>query len=114
VLVLRTRRNQSYWSLSTVLRDARPGRVLRFPVGFVYTRPRKAQLFVYDAKTRNELSSEDEDSRGTVVFSKVGCKPGQTVAFRVRGTLGSEFSDGKPISVNGSFRGTVGKPPAGL
>ena len=114
VVVLRTRRDQAYWSLSGVVKDVRPGKLLRFPVGFDYTRPRKAQLFVYDARTKNELSSEDEDSRGTVVFSKVGCKLGQTVELTVRGTIGSEFFDGKPITVSGRFRGVVGKPPPGF
>ncbi len=114
VLVLRTRRNQSYWSLSAVVRDVHLGRAMRFPVGFVYTRPRRAQLFVYDARTDNELNSEDEDSRGTVMFSKLGCELGQTVELTVRGTIGSEFVDGKPITVSGRFRGVVGKPPPGF
>jgi hypothetical protein len=87
---------------------------MHFPVGFVYTRPRRAQVFVYDAARDNELNSEDEDSRGIVRFSRFGCRLGQTVELEIAGIIGSEFSDGKPIRVSGRFRGVVAKRPRGF
>jgi hypothetical protein len=104
----------SYWQLSGVLRDIRRDSRVRFPVGFVWNKPKGAQLFVYDSATRNEASSETEEARGTITFSEVTCRRGRSVTIRASGMLGSEFSDGTPLRVTGTFRGTVGRPPPGL
>jgi hypothetical protein len=101
----------SYWLLSGVLRDVRRQARVRFPVGFTWNRPKGAELFVYDRPTKNEASSETEEANGAITFSKVSCVRGRGVEIRASGVLGSEFSDGKPIRVNGTFRGTIGRPP---
>jgi hypothetical protein len=108
------RRGQSYWALSAVLRDVRRDPRVRFPIGFVWNRPKGAQLFVYDRKTKNGASSEEEEAKGVITFSKITCRRGRSVTIRASGVLGSVFSDGTPVRVTGTFRGTVGRPPPGL
>jgi hypothetical protein len=102
-----------YWHLAAVLRDAQPGRTIRFPVRFVWNRPRGAELFVADTATGNEASSEEEKANGRISFARAGCKLGGSVRFTIAGSLASEFGDGKPIRVSGTFRGVVARPPAG-
>ena len=51
-------RGPSYWMLSAVLRDVRKRPRVRVPVGFVWNRPKGAEIFVYDASTKNEASTE--------------------------------------------------------
>jgi hypothetical protein len=108
------RRRGAYWMLSGVLKDVRRQPRVRFPIGFVWNRPKGAELFVYDKPTRNEASSETEHAKGVVTFSRVSCRLGDEVVISARGALGSEFGDGTPVRVSGTFRGTVGKPPRGF
>jgi hypothetical protein len=96
------------WHLSAVRRDARVGRRIRFPLGFVFDHPRGAELFVGDRP--NEASTEADGSSGWITFSHVTCRRGGVVAFRVSATLGSE-NGGQPISVSGTFRGHVAHRP---
>ena len=97
------------WLLSAVRRDIVAGRRLRFPNSFVFDRPRRADLFVYDAP--NEASTQGEDSSGSITFTRVACTRGRVVAFRIDATVDSEFIDGDLIRVSGSFRGRVTKAP---
>jgi hypothetical protein len=114
VLLVSRRRGRSYWRLSAVLRDIRRDPRVRFPIGFVWNRPEGAQLFVYDRKTKNGASSEEEEAKGVFTFSKVTCRRGQNIVIRASGVLGSVFEDGPPVRVTGTFRGIVGRPPPGL
>jgi hypothetical protein len=114
LLVPPRRRRGAYWMLSGVLKDIRRNPRVRFPIGFVWNRPKGAELFVYDAPTKNEASSETEEAKGIVSFTRTTCRRGQTVAISARGVLGSEFGDGTPVRVSGKFRGTIGPPPRGL
>ena len=109
---LPARRGSSYWMLTAVLRDVRAHPRVRFPIGFVWNRPKGAEIFVYDARTKNEASSETEEAHGTVEFSQVGCRRGQRVQLTVHGVLGSEFFDGKKVRSDGTVRGVVGATPA--
>jgi hypothetical protein len=97
------------WELSAVRRDIKVGRPIEFPNEFVYTRPRRAQVFVYDAAI--EASSAEEESSGSMVFSRLNCKLGGVVEFSIDAILGSEFSDGEPVQVSGTYRGRVSKRP---
>ena len=72
-----------------------------------------ARLFVYDARTRNEASSDAEGTSGRITFRKAACKRGSALEFRVEATLGSEFGDGTPITVIGTFVGRVSARPTG-
>ena len=114
VLLVPRRHDRSYWLLSGVLKDIRRSPRVHFPVGFVWNRPKGAELFVYDRPTKNEASSETEKAKGVVTFSRVTCRRGQNVVVSASGVLGSEFGDGKPIRVTGTFRGVVGPPPRGF
>ncbi len=95
------------WELSAVRRDLKPGRRIAFPNEFVSTRPRKVLLFVYDAAI--EASTAEEESFGSMVFSRLSCRPGGVVEFSIDAVLGSEFFNGTPVHVSGAFRGYVSK-----
>jgi hypothetical protein len=114
VLIVPKQRRASYWLLSGVVRDVKRQARVRFPVGFVWNRPKAAELFVYDAATKNEASSETEEARGTITFSALSCVKGRVMEVEINGVLGSEFSDGKRIRVSGTIRGLIGRPPPGL
>jgi N-acetylneuraminic acid mutarotase len=101
-----------FWLVQAVLRDVSRGRVLRFPVGFDSSSVRGGITFVYDASTRNEVSSEDEAAKGRMAFSPIRCDLGSPVRFSLSGKLGSELLNGQPVSVSGTFRGVVGRRPA--
>src|SRR5262245_53834574 len=77
VLLLPSRRGRAYWFVSGVLRDVRKQTRVTFPVGFAWNHPRGAELFVYDQRTKNEASSETEEARGAVAFSRLSCTRGQ-------------------------------------
>ena len=94
-----------HWQLDVVRRDLKNETPLEFPNDFVFDRPRGAQLFVADAP--DEASTAGEDSSGSIVFSRHGCRPGVGVVFRIDAVLDSEFGDGDPVHVTGRFRGRV-------
>lgn len=114
ILLVPPRRRGSYWMLSGVLKDVRRAPRVRFPIGFVWNRPKGAELFVYDRPTKNEASSETEEAKGTITFSRITCRRGQSVVISASGVLGSEFSAGTKIRVSGTFRGAIGRPPPGV
>jgi hypothetical protein len=105
----------SYWYLWAVPNDAQAGRRVRFPVDFpAWNKPAGAKLFVGDWPTRNELSTQEEDSSGWISFAQAGCEPGNPVEFSIDAVVGSEFGDAEPVRVEGSFSGVVGEPPPGF
>jgi len=99
--------NQSRWQLSVARRDVRPGR----SVAFTWMRRHGIEVFVFDAKTRNEASEGTEGSRGRIMLRRATCRRGGMLALGLSGTIGSEFSDGKPIRMSGTFQGRVGVRP---
>jgi hypothetical protein len=100
-------RPMSRWSLSAVVGDVRRRPVVRLPRMFVWNEPKGALLFATDG--RNELSSAVEDASGRVRFDRVRCGRRLAVRVRIRAVLGSEFSDGEPLSVRGSLRARAGR-----
>jgi hypothetical protein len=98
-------RGLHHWELSAVRRDFQIGRRIRFPNDFVWNRPRRALLFVADGA--NEASTAEEESSGSMEFSRVSCRRGGLVAFSIRAVLGSEFSGGEPVRVSGTYSGRV-------
>jgi hypothetical protein len=92
----------SMWRLSAVVRDVQRRPVVRFPRAFVWNEPRGALLFAVDGE--NETSSAVEEAAGRVTFDRVRCGRRLAVRARIRAVLGSEFSDGEPLTVRGSFR----------
>ena len=89
------------WELHAVVADVRRRPVVRLPNSFVFDHPRGAQLFATDG--RNEVNSDTEGSAGRIRFQRARCGKRLRIAFRFDGRVGSEFSDGAPLSVRGSF-----------
>ena len=98
-----------HWQLSAVRRDLKIGRRIRFPNDFVWNRPRGALLFVADGA--NEASTAEEESSGSMKFSRQSCRRGGVVAFSIQAIIGSEFSDGAPVRVSGTYRRQVSEQP---
>jgi hypothetical protein len=94
-------RGRPFWRMSAVLADVRRDPVVRFPHTFVFDRPSDALLFAVDGT--NELSSAEEEASGRMTFRRARCGARLRVRFRVDARLGSEFSDGEPVRVRGTF-----------
>lgn len=103
-----------YWHLFAVASDITRRRVIRLPVRAFEARPHGAVVFVGDSVTGNEASSQEKEARGSISFAPVRCTPGNRARFTISAVLGSEFGDGKPIRVNGTYDGTVGARPPGF
>jgi hypothetical protein len=102
-----------YWHLWAVASQLTRPRVIRFPVGISESRPRGAVVFAFDSRTGNEASTEEEEARGSASFAPVRCVPGNRVRISISAVLGSEFGDGTPIRVSGTYEGTIGARPRG-
>jgi hypothetical protein len=107
VASLGRRMRDSRWQLEIARKRLHPRRVLRFS----WRRANGVGIFVFDGKTRNEASEGPEGSRGTVTLRRVTCRRGGLLRIGLSGTIASEFSDGKPVRVSGTYRGTVSSPP---
>jgi hypothetical protein len=94
-------RGKPHWELSAAPGDVTRRRVVRLPHSFVFDKPTGAQLFAVDGE--NELSSAEEEASGRITFRKARCGPRLRIRFRVHATLGSEFFDGDPLTVRGTF-----------
>ena len=101
VLVGDRRSGSGVWHLSAVVADVKRRRVVRFPHEFIWNRPTRAKIGGGDG--RNEFTTAEEESSGRVVFSSVRCGRRLHIRFRVNGVIGSEFFDGTPVTVRGSF-----------
>jgi hypothetical protein len=99
---------QSRWEFGIARTKVRSGAVLPYS----WMRPNGVALFVFDEKTRNEASEGAEGSRGRVELRRASCARGAQVVITVSGVLASEFSDGKPVRISGTFSGRVGKGPS--
>jgi hypothetical protein len=107
VVSLGKRIRQSHWQLEIARKRLQPGRLIRF----TWRRTNGVGIFVFDAKTHDEASEGAEGSRGVVTLRRVTCRRGGSVKIGLSGTIASEFSDGKPVRVSGTYRGTVSSPP---
>lgn len=99
---------QSHWQLGIARKNVRSGAVLPWS----WRRPNGVELFVFDAKTRNEASEGAEGSHGRVVVQRASCVRGARIVIPASGVLASEFSDGKPVRVSGTFVGRLGTRPS--
>ena len=107
VFSLAQRVRQSRWQLQVARKHVHPGRVVRFS----WRHANGIGIFVYDGKTRNEASDGAEGSHGTVTLRRASCRLGHVVEIGLSGTIASEFSDGKPVRVSGTYRGRIGSRP---
>jgi len=110
-----TARQSPAWALRAVVDDIEVGRTysLPSPYGDDVEKPAGFALYVRDGGTV-EASSTSERSRGTLRFEELSCERGETIEFRISGTIGSEFLDGEPVHAEGTFRDVVGTRPEGL
>ena len=101
------------WILSAVRADIERNPVTNLPNSFVSTEPQGAGLFAYDAEDReNELSSAEEEAKGTIRVELEGCEPGDTVRVEFEEVvLGSEYFDLTTISVEGAVAAEIGDAP---
>jgi hypothetical protein len=107
VFTLAPRLKQSRWELEIARTHVHPGRVVRFS----WRRANGIGVFVFDVKTHNEASEGAEGSHGVVTLRRATCRRGAVVEIGLSGTIASEFSDGKPVRVSGTYRGTIGSRP---
>ena len=98
---------QSRWQLEVARTSVHAGRVVRFS----WRRANGIGIFVFDSKTHNEASEGAEGSGGAVTLRQATCRRGGSLEIGLSGTIASEFFDGKPVRVSGTYRGTVGSPP---
>jgi hypothetical protein len=98
-------RSPVLWELHAVVAHVKRRPVVRLPRSFIWNRPKGALLFATDG--RNEVNSDQDDSTGSIRFRRVSCGRRLRIAFRFDGRLGSEFSDGVPLTVRGSFRASA-------
>ena len=98
---------QSRWQLEIARTSVHAGRVVRFS----WRGANGIGIFVFDAKTHNEASEGAEGSRGVVTLRRATCRRGGSLEIGLSGSIGSEFLDGKPVSVAGTYRGTIGSRP---
>lgn len=98
-----------YWWLRAVVDDVTIGEEMTFPNSFIWDEPKDVDIFVFDSP--NELSTQDERSSGSIVFQQLQCHLGGDVEFTIEAVIGSEFGDGPPLQVEGSFQGKVTLEP---
>lgn len=98
---------QSRWQLEVARKRLQPGHT----VSFSWRRANGIGIFLFDAKTHNEASEGAEGSHGVLTLRRATCRRGRSLEIGVSGTIASEFSDGTPIRVSGTYRGTVGSAP---
>jgi hypothetical protein len=101
--------SQNGWLLTAVLADVTIGEPLPFPNFFIFDQPKDVHIFVADPP--NELSTSEDESSGSITFQKLGCGSGDEIQFTIDAVIGSEFSDGTPVSVTGTFRAPIGQAP---
>jgi hypothetical protein len=107
VVTLTRSLKQSRWELEIARTHVHPGRVVRFN----WRDTNGIGVFIFDAKTHNEASEGAEGSHGLVTLQRATCRLGAVVEIGLSGTIASEFSDGKPVRVSGTYRGTIGSRP---
>jgi hypothetical protein len=97
------------WYLRAVVADVTVGEPLLFPNFFIFDQPKDVSIFVFDSP--NELSTSEDESSGSIVFQQFDCGSGGEVEFTIDAVIGSEFSDGTPVHVTGTFRAPIGQSP---
>jgi hypothetical protein len=92
-----------------VVDDVTIGEQMSFPNSFVWDQPTGVAVFVSDPP--NECSTAELDAGGYVVFQRFDCGDAGQLQFSIDAVLGSEYGDGPPITVRGTFKAPVSRPP---
>ncbi len=98
--------------VEAVLADIRKGVTVKLPTEGNVGDPARASIFIGDVggpgradrANINELSSDQEDSAGTM-FVRGKCGKHARLKVRINGTLGSEFHDSPSVRVRGTLVG---------
>jgi hypothetical protein len=98
---------ESRWQLSLARRTLHSARA----IDFTWRRTNGVELFVFDAKTKNEASESAEGSRGHVVLLRNSCTVGAGFEIGLSAVVASEFFDGARVRVSGTLQGKVGRQP---
>jgi hypothetical protein len=95
------------WQILVLIDRAQPGAVTTLPTTVVP--PSKVPyVSMFAADMTNELSSDDQDSSGSITVHSFSCTATTIqIDFSVDAILGSEFGDGPPMRVQGSFQATL-------
>jgi hypothetical protein len=67
------------------------------------TRGAGARLFAVDAERRNELTSSEEGSSGSIIVERASCDPVPEIEVRIDATLASELPGRPPVHVEGTL-----------
>jgi hypothetical protein len=94
------------WHILILTNRAQAGAVTTLPT--VIVAPSKVPyVSMFVADSLNELSSDTENSSGTITVHSFSCSATAIqIDFSVDATLGNEFKDGPSLDVKGSFRAT--------
>ena len=99
----------SGWMLWGVINDIKIGEEMNFPNTFSWGQPKEVLFFVNDPP--NELSTQEEDSRGGIIFQKLVSGTKGEVEFSIDAVIGSEFAGGDSLKVSGTFYAPVTGAP---
>ena len=98
------------WHLRAVVGDVTLGDPLLFPNSFNFDQPKEVNIFVVDPP--NELSTQDDQSGGSITFQQLDCGNAGEVQFSIDAVIGSELGDGPSVNVTGTFRAPIGQAPS--
>ena len=98
------------WHLRAVVGDVTLGDPLLFPNSFIFDQPKDVNIFVFDPP--NELSTQDDQSGGSITFQQLDCGNDGEVQFSIDAVIGSELGDGPSVGVTGTFRAQMGQAPS--
>lgn len=73
----------------------------------------QAAFFLFDSEKHNELSSGEEDAKGSISVVEWGCDHGDAVRIEVAAVLGSELHGLPSARVEGRIRAVIGNPVVG-
>ena len=95
---------QARFLFTGVLDDLETASTIRFPHSFVFSKPSKGHVFVYDGKTKNEAGSDQEEAGGSLTVRSFSCEKREAELEFDEVVLGSEFSDGGLVRLSGRLR----------
>ncbi len=96
---------KSGWKLFILLEQATTDTNYQLPTPPAGEAP--VSLLVYDKLQRNELSSDQEGSRGIITIRTLRTEIPLRAKIEIDAWLGSEYSYGPPVRVTGTFECTI-------
>jgi hypothetical protein len=94
----------TYFLFEAAIGYVADGRTVQLPYDEYFSGVNGVMLFASDARTKNEVSAAKDAASGTIRFTRASCDPTPSVEAEVHATLGSELTDGEPITVDGTLK----------